>query len=53
MNILFYIDHSIATGFGGQERASGCVAEALTEKNHSCYYIYRMEYENTECKKRD
>lgn len=53
MNILFYIDHSIATGFGGQERASGCVAEVLTENDHSCYYIYRMEYSNTECKNRD
>lgn len=53
MNVLFYIDHSIATGFGGQERASGCVAEALVEKGHSCYYIYRMEYENPECNNRD
>ena len=40
MNILFYVDHSVASGFGGQERATGNVASALKDQGHICYYIY-------------
>lgn len=50
MNILFYLDHSVASGFGGEERITNTVASALKTHQINCYYVYRIksDRDNTE-----
>lgn len=43
MNILFYLDHSISSSFGGIEHATGQTSRAISGKGCLCYYIYRIE----------
>ena len=41
MNVLFYLDHSVPSRFGGIERVTGQVASAMHSKGVNVYYIYR------------
>lgn len=43
MNVLFYLDHSISSGFGGIEHATGQVANVLSQKRIQCYSFYRFQ----------
>ena len=42
MNVLFYLDHSVKSGFGGIEHATAQVAHAMAEEECKCYYAYRV-----------
>jgi len=43
MNILFYLDHSISSGFGGIEHTTEQVVKVLSQKGFSCFSIYRFQ----------
>lgn len=46
MNILFYLDHSVASGFGGIEHATKQVAAAMSSESCRCFYAYRVSGSN-------
>lgn len=42
MNILFYLDHSVVSGFGGIEHATEQVAAAMCRESCRSFYAYRI-----------
>lgn len=55
MNILFYLDHSISSCFGGIEHATKRVAHTISNESCKCYYAYRISNTNgdAECTQED